>query len=51
MKKANTDTTYCMNPFCKKKCWRHEDNYYFDANEKFYWYTDGRNCIEKEEEN
>ena len=38
-KKANTDTTYCINTTCNK-CWRHISNWKFD-NDKNYWYTSG----------
>ena len=34
MKKANTDTTYCVKE-CKNKCWRHKSNYEFNDNENY----------------
>ena len=37
MKIADTDTTYCINEKCTKKCWRYKDNWYFekDTNYRF----------------
>ena len=34
-RKANTDTSYCINEKCKEKCWRHESNYEFDEKENY----------------
>lgn len=38
-KRANTDTAYCVNTECAKKCWRHKDNWEFDENEN-YWFME-----------
>lgn len=43
-KKANTDTTYCINEQCKDKCWRWKGNYEFEKGTK-YWCT--FKCIER----
>lgn len=39
LKQANTDTTYCTNEYCAKKCWRHKSKYKFDK-DKNYWFME-----------
>ena len=33
--KANTDTTYCANPNCQNKCWRHRDKHEFEKDKMY----------------
>lgn len=35
--KARTDTTYCVNKECTKKCSRHESHYEFEENKNYSW--------------
>lgn len=42
-RKANTDTAYCACK-CEEKCWRHEDNYEFEKDTKYWWTF---KCIER----
>ena len=37
LRKANTDTTYCVNDKCEHKCPLHIHHYEFDENQN-YWY-------------
>jgi len=46
MKIADTDTTYCINEKCAKKCWRYKDNWYFEKDIN-YWFIEKCERCEK----
>ena len=45
--RASTDVTYCQNDKCKKKCWRHKDNYSFKKDELYWFFNGTETCKER----